>query len=413
MPSALSSSWRSSLSSVPPFTKTLSTAMTVMTTMGLAFRLKDLALSVYNPDAEDYTSSEDSLIRLLALVPASALYRPWTFATASFFERNIFQASGHYSFHGLASYAFHTIILLGSGKYLERAWGSRELFKFLSITSVGTMIGIYLTYLFEYLITGNEELIFDTEAYGLTAVIAGFLIGFKQLAPEHSVTLWGFLSVRVKSLPLLFATFTIIWVTFSHNQMQLLMTIYGLFISWIYSRFFKVQDGIQGDRSESFSFASFFPEFMHPLVKAISNMFFNILVRLRICSPTGYGGSFQYDLENPQMSGMAHTFTRPGSLRAEAERRRALALKALDMRLHAAAGNGAGFAGVGRSPFSGSGGSSNAAPVSLLSLSAEPLPSDDDDDEVLFEASPLDANDEPASEERQGSSSHDGEEDGK
>ncbi|CAO3567343.1 unnamed protein product [Mortierella alpina] len=399
MPPALSARWRSSLSSVPPFTKSLSTAMTVMTTLGLAFRLKDLALSAYNPDAEDI-SSEDSLIRLLALVPASVLYRPWTFATASFLERNIFQ------------YALHMVILLGSGKYLERAWGSRELFKFLTITSVGTMIGIYLTYLFEYLVSGNEDLIYDTEAYGLTAVIAGFLIGFKQLVPEHSITLWGFLSIRVKSLPLLFATFTIVWVIFAHDQMQLLMTIYGLFISWIYSRFFKVQDGIRGDRSESFSFASFFPEFTHPLVKAISDTFFNALVRLRICSPTGYGGSFQYDLENPQMSGMAHTFTRPGSLRAEAERRRALALKALDMRLHAAAGYNAGLAGGGRSPFSGSGGTPNAAPVSLLSLSAEPLPSYDDDDEVLFESSALDVN-EPASKEKQESKSHDGVEDGK
>ncbi|KAF9275557.1 hypothetical protein BGZ68_010709 [Mortierella alpina] len=95
MPPTLSASWRSSLSSVPPFTKSLSTAMTVMTTLGLACRLRDLALSAYNPDAEDYSSAEDTLIRLLALVPASAPYRLWTFATASFFERNIFQASGH------------------------------------------------------------------------------------------------------------------------------------------------------------------------------------------------------------------------------------------------------------------------------------------------------------------------------
>ncbi|KAG0196167.1 hypothetical protein BGX28_010496 [Mortierella sp. GBA30] len=90
------------------------------------------------------------------------------------------------------------------------------------------------------------------------------------------------------------------------------------------------------------------------------------------------------------MSGMAHTFTQPGSLRAEAERRRALALKALDMRLHAAAGNNAGFAGTGRSTFSGSSSNSNATPVSLLSLSAEPLPADDDDDEVLFDTTALD-----------------------
>ena len=82
------------------------------------------------------------------------------------------------------------------------------------------------------------------------------------------------------------------------------------------------------------------------------------------------------------------------------------------MRLHAVAGYHAGLAGGGRSPFSGSGGTPNAAPVSLLSLSAEPLPSDDDDDEVLFETSALDVN-EPASKEKQESKSHDGVEDGK
>lgn len=39
---------------------------------------------------------------------------------------------------------------------------------------------------------------YDTQAYGLTGVIAGFLIGFKQLVPEHLVTLWGVFSIRVK-----------------------------------------------------------------------------------------------------------------------------------------------------------------------------------------------------------------------
>jgi hypothetical protein len=48
----------------------------------------------------------------------------------------------------------------------------------------------------------------------------------------------------------------------THTQIELLMAIYGLFISWIYTRFLKVQDGIRGDRSETFSFASFFPEFI-------------------------------------------------------------------------------------------------------------------------------------------------------
>jgi hypothetical protein len=72
---------------------------------------------------------------------------------------------------------------------------------------------------------------------------------------------------------------------------------------------------------------------------------------------------------------------------------RALALKALDMRLHAAAGNNNHFSGSGRSTFKGSSG--GGTPLSLLSLSAEPLPEEDEeeeDDEVLFETSTLDVN---------------------
>ncbi|KAG0038693.1 hypothetical protein BGZ82_011164 [Podila clonocystis] len=229
---------------------------------------------------------------------------------------------------------------------------------------------------------------FDTQAYGLTCVISGFLIGFKQLVPDHSVTLWKV------SLPLLFALCMMLQGFVFRSQLQLLMAIYGLFISWIYSRFFRVQDGIRGDRSESFSFASFFPGLLQTPVKHISNAFFGILVKLKICSPTGFGGSFRYDLENPQMSGMGHTFTQPGSLRAEAERRRQLALKALDMRLHVAMGNsGSGLAGSGRQSFLGSA-STKATSVSLLSLSAEPLP-DDDEDGVLFETDALDINGPP------------------
>ncbi|KAG0196166.1 hypothetical protein BGX28_010495, partial [Mortierella sp. GBA30] len=55
-------------------------------------------------------------------------------------------------------YALHLAILLGSGKYLERAWGSRELFKFLSVTSVGTMLGIYFTCVLEYCIREGDDM---------------------------------------------------------------------------------------------------------------------------------------------------------------------------------------------------------------------------------------------------------------
>ncbi|KAF9381393.1 hypothetical protein CPC16_009874 [Podila verticillata] len=381
-------SWKSYFTNVPRLTKALSTAMTAITFFGFALRLRDMAIVHRYKDAEEMPDisidSEATLIHLLAMVPISSPYRFWTFATAALFERSIIQARH--------TFALNTSILLGCGKYLERAWGSREFFKFVAITSVGTMVGVYITCLLEYLVRRNEDILFDTQAYGLTCVISGFLIGFKQLVPDHSITLWKVVSVRVKSLPLLFAMCMMIQGFIFRSQLQLLMAIYGLFTSWIYSRFFRVQDGIRGDRSESFSFASFFPGLLQTPVKHISNAFFGILVKLKICTPTGFGGSFQYDLENPQMSGMGHTFTQPGSLRAEAERRRQLALKALDMRLHAAMGNsGSGQAGSGRQMFFGASASTKATSVSLLSLSAEPLP-DFDEDEVLFETDALDVN---------------------
>lgn len=76
-----------------------------------------------------------------------------------------------------------------------------------------------------------------------------------------------------------------------------------------------------------------------------------------------------------------------------------MALKALDMRLHAAAGNHTHFSGSGRSTHKGATASnSGAAPVSLLSLSAEPLHGEDEEeDEVLFETSALDVNESSAS----------------
>ncbi|KAF9899204.1 hypothetical protein BX616_003175, partial [Lobosporangium transversale] len=228
--------------------------------------------------------------------------------------------------------------------------------------------------------------------YGLTAVMAGFLVGFKQLVPEHLVTVWGVFSVRVKTLPILFAGFMVFESLITHSQIQLILAIYGLYISWVYSRFFKTQDGIQGDRSETFSFASFFPEAAQPPVKVLSSLVFGILVRFRVCSPLGFGGSLEQNLENSQMSGMILPMTQPASLRVEAERRRALALKALDMRLHAAASNGANLPGLSQKTFLG------PTPSAGTPIAFPPIPSGPSttfkvhptQDTVLFETTALD-----------------------
>jgi hypothetical protein len=109
--------------------------------------------------------------------------------------------------------------------------------------------------------------------------------------------------------------------------------------SWTYLRFYKPAfpdletsqpASLRGDASETFAFAEFFPDPVKPFVSAFSNQIYNILVSLRICTP--------FSAADVSAS-RGDTFIQrgaPGGARAEAERRRALALKALDQRLHAA-----------------------------------------------------------------------------
>ncbi|RGB41097.1 eukaryotic integral membrane protein, partial [Rhizophagus diaphanus] len=251
----------------------------------------------------------------MALVPGYALRKFWTFLTAGFLETN------------LSGFVGSILIILVNGKYLERAWGSRDFLKFIGIVIIGANICAYLTYLCEYTITGDTFYLYNVQVNGMIGLIGGFLVGLKQIIPEHLVRLTF---CRVKHIPSLFLLLSFVCFVLFESQSQFLLVLYGSFISWIHLRFYKYQGGLRGDRSETFSFASFFPEFIQPAIKFISTMVFNILVMLKCCKPI-QKRRFAMDLESLPTS-LAPAM--PGSARAEGERRRALALKALDARLH-------------------------------------------------------------------------------
>jgi membrane associated rhomboid family serine protease len=59
------------------------------------------------------------IIPYLTLVPSLFYYYPWTLVTATFVEQNIFTVS------------LNAATIFYGGKYLERAWGSREFSKFI------------------------------------------------------------------------------------------------------------------------------------------------------------------------------------------------------------------------------------------------------------------------------------------
>lgn len=135
---------------------------------------------------------------------------------------------------------------------------------------------------------------------------------------------------------------------------------FGFFTAWVYLRFYRISpsmssaatgDGsvIKGDASDTFSFAHFFPEPLQTPIGQVGDQVYNTLIALKVCTPFS---AEDIDAGNEQASARAEgglpSIMNPnarggkgGATRAEAERRRALALKALDQRLHAAASRSA------------------------------------------------------------------------
>lgn len=182
-------------------------------------------------------------------------------------------------------------------------------------------------------------------------------MAFKQLVPEHTVTIWkGIIKIRVKHFVSIFLVANTLSGIIMGTDTALVLAWLGVFISWIYLRFYKRQpdlssastggSGIKGDASETFAFAYFWPDVVQPPIAAVADSVYNALVSLRICTP--------FSAEDVESSNEQATSRSEGGLpsllnqggrhggpgkREEAERRRALALKALDQRLHAATAN--------------------------------------------------------------------------
>jgi hypothetical protein len=180
-----------------------------------------------------------------------------------------------------------------------------------------------------------------TSVNGSIPLQVSFLVAFSQLLPAHTVTLFrGIVSLRVPRFPLIhILTVFILSLTPLLSIASFLLVTTAFLASWVYLRFYKSAfpdlessqpSSLRGDPSESFAFAEFFPDPVKPAVAAFSNRIFDTLVALRVCTPFSAA-----DIS----ASRGETFVQrgaPGGARAEAERRRALALKVLDQRLNAA-----------------------------------------------------------------------------
>lgn len=119
---------------IPPVTRIL---LIVLVALTFLYNLARWRAIDALPPAMQVSRPDSPIIPYLPLVPSKVLYYPWTLLTATFVEQNIFTLliNGATLFYG--------------GKYLERAWGSREFGKFiLAISLVPNVVAvlIYITW---------------------------------------------------------------------------------------------------------------------------------------------------------------------------------------------------------------------------------------------------------------------------
>lgn len=148
------------------------------------------------------------------------------------------------------------------------------------------------------------------------------------------------MSLRVPRFPLLYIGIVfLLSLTPLLNRAAFWLALFGFITSWTYLRFYKTvfpdlessqPASLRGDASETFAFAEFFPGPAKPYVAALSDQVFGALVAMKVCTP------FSHADTSSRRDNAGHRSGGPGGARAEAERRRAIALRALDQRLHAA-----------------------------------------------------------------------------
>ncbi|CAE7152649.1 unnamed protein product [Rhizoctonia solani] len=264
----------------------------------------------------------------LVVIPGSVLWYPWTLLTSMFVETHIIEL------------ILSLLVVPPSLRYLERLWGSIETAKFIFVTVVASnVIAVGLSWI-EYVVIGKPELFLFGMIYrGQSALQCGILVAFTQLIPEHQVQLFGVIKVRVKTLPMAYVTYSNIMCIIGY-QAPFILIQFGWLVSWVWLRFYKrtVLEGslggvtTHGDRSETFAFVNWFPPILHKPVSALSTFVYTHAIRFKLVHPSGSSAPDGNDLE----LGSGGYAPLPGGARAEAERRRAMALKALDQRMAAA-----------------------------------------------------------------------------
>ncbi|KAK8916101.1 hypothetical protein KSP39_PZI022739 [Platanthera zijinensis] len=119
-----------------------------------------------------------------------------------------------------------------------------------------------------------------TPVSGFHGILAGFLVGIKQLMPDQELSFFFLLKIRAKWVPTLLAIILVAVSVFIREAVSYLpIVLFGIYMGWLYLRYFQKnsESGLKGDPSDEFSFSSFFPEFLRPILDPVALLFDKML----------------------------------------------------------------------------------------------------------------------------------------
>ncbi|XP_058058875.1 transmembrane protein 115 [Anopheles bellator] len=267
-----------------------------------------------------YVISFSERISVLLCVTPGFLMPPtfwiWTIFTYFFIEQHFWEVLVDLVTVGLC------------GKLIEPSWGQMEMLHYFAITNTGVAILTTFYYLFYSMITKDAEILFNVRIYGLAGMNAAISVAVTQIMPDHLIarTPLGKFSNRNVPLTVVIASI-LLWACGLLDGTYPAMFASGLYVSWVYLRFYqRHSNGTRGDSAENFRFASFFPNVLQPLIAVIANPVYLCCLRIGLVKRLSPQQSNSSSLQSVNV----HL---PGVDPHDMERRRQIALKALSERL--------------------------------------------------------------------------------
>jgi len=207
-----------------------------------------------------------------ALIPDRTLPSVWNLVTAGYFEMSPF------------SVAFDTAALMLLGRRVEPIWGASEFVKFIMVVNVFVGCSTFSIMYILYVLTRDNFYLY-AKFGGFHGVIAGLLVAVKQLTPEEELIPFGPESLRLRSKHFLglYVLGTLLWCIVSggqHHHIGLyLFVLFGVYIGWMYLRYFQVTPSGVGDPSAEFAFETLFPEPMQPVMMRLGAAMYTVFCK--------------------------------------------------------------------------------------------------------------------------------------